>query len=75
MKYNCDLTELQSRVLTATMEGKRNRVIAAELNISEQTVKNALRGCFDKLGAYNRIQAVRYAISRGVLHSGYFWGS
>jgi DNA-binding NarL/FixJ family response regulator len=42
-------------------EGKRNKVIGAELGLSEATVKAHISAVFKALGVNNRTQAVRAA--------------
>jgi len=50
-------TERQFAVLDAVRHGKANKVIARELQISENTVKVHLRNVMRKLGAKNRMEA------------------
>jgi len=50
-------TERQFAVLDAVRHGKANKVIARELNISENTVKVHVRNVMKKLGAKNRMEA------------------
>jgi DNA-binding NarL/FixJ family response regulator len=52
------LTERQSDVLRLLAEGKPNKTIARELDISEATVKVHLVAVFRALGARNRTEAV-----------------
>ncbi|MFT7243971.1 MAG: DNA-binding NarL/FixJ family response regulator [Candidatus Azotimanducaceae bacterium] len=52
------LSERQKSVLRAAIQGKMNKVIAAELNIAEGTVKAHLSAAFRALGARNRTEAV-----------------
>lgn len=51
------LTPREKDVLLFLAEGKSNRQIAAELNISASTVKTHLRSIYSKLGVSNRTQA------------------
>jgi len=51
------LTERQIAVLGAVRQGKPNKTIARELNISEDTVKIHLRNVMRKLGVKNRTEA------------------
>jgi DNA-binding NarL/FixJ family response regulator len=55
------LTPRQVDVLTGIIEGKRNKVIGAELGLSEATVKAHVSAVFKALGVTNRTQAVRAA--------------
>jgi DNA-binding NarL/FixJ family response regulator len=40
----------------------RNRDIAQSLGISEQDVKNRLRGIFDKVGVWSRVELAMHAV-------------
>ena len=46
-------------------EGYANREIAAELGLSEHTVKKYMFRIFDKLGISTRVELVLYAVSHG----------
>lgn len=59
------LTQREIDVLRLAAVGKQNRVIAAELNISEQTVKSRVRSILAKLEAGDRTHAVTIAMRRG----------
>jgi DNA-binding NarL/FixJ family response regulator len=64
------ITPLSAReqgVLRLMAEGKRNREIAKELFISERTVGNHITNIYNKLGIYDRSQAVVYAIKKGIV--------
>ena len=52
------LSSRQREVLCALIQGKSNKGIARELNISEHTVKVHLSAVFRALGAANRTEAV-----------------
>lgn len=52
------LTDQQFRVLMHLTEGRLNKQIAYDLNISEATVKAHITAIFRKLGVQNRTQAV-----------------
>jgi Bacterial regulatory proteins, luxR family len=43
--------------------GRRNREIALQLNLTEHTVRNYLIRIFDKLGISSRVELVLYAFS------------
>jgi len=58
-----DLTPRQLAVLTRVAEGKPNKVIAAELQLAEATVKTHITAAFKSLGVTNRTQAA-YALQR-----------
>ena len=52
------LTDQQFKVLMQLTEGRLNKQIAYDLNISEATVKAHITAIFRKLGVQNRTQAV-----------------
>jgi DNA-binding NarL/FixJ family response regulator len=56
------LTPAERRVVAAVASGATNRDIAAELQLSEQTVKNYMSHIFDKLGVSNRLELALYAM-------------
>jgi DNA-binding NarL/FixJ family response regulator len=62
------LSEREMEVLKRIAEGDRNRDIAEQLAISEQTVKAHVVRIMDKLEARDRTQAVAIAIRRGLIH-------
>ncbi len=61
------LTDRERRVLRAAAEGHTTAAIAADLGLSEGTVRNYLSEAIGKLGAANRIEAARIARERGWL--------
>lgn len=61
------LTQRESEVLQGIANGKRNSDIAAELFISERTVKYHLSSMYFKLQVSNRTQALKYAFDHGLL--------
>ncbi len=61
------LTPREIQVLELLVEGRSNKAIAAELGISDQTVKFHVAAIAGKLGAANRTDAVRRAIRRGIV--------
>jgi DNA-binding NarL/FixJ family response regulator len=61
------LTEREIDVLRHVAGGNRNRDIAKQLSISEETVKVHVRHIMDKLGASDRTQAVTIALRRGIV--------
>ena len=56
------LTQREKTVISYLTQGWRNREIAKQLAISEQTVKNHLRAIYDKVGVSDRLELVLYAI-------------
>ena len=72
------LTEREVGVLRLVTEGKRNREIATELGISENTVKFHLKNIVEKLHAQNRAELAARAVREGLvpdLHHGSAEGS
>lgn len=61
------LTTRETEILQLIAEGKTNKEIAADLVISENTVKIHLRNILEKLHLQNRIQAAVYAIRQGLV--------
>ena len=64
------LTAREIEVLRRVAAGKSNKVIAAELDISENTVKAHMQSILPKLDARDRTHAVIIALKRGILHVG-----
>ena len=61
------LSERERRILQRAGDGGSSAEIAAELRLSEGTVRNYLSEAIAKLGAANRVDAARIARSRGWL--------
>ena len=61
------LTEREVEVLRRVAAGKSNKMIAAELDISEGTVKTHMKSILPKLDASDRTHAVMIALKRGIL--------
>lgn len=60
-------TAREREVLRLIAQGKLNKEIADELDISERTVKFHVSAILSKLGAGNRTEAVRIAVQRGLV--------
>ena len=56
------LTKRELQVVGALVEGQSNKDIATSFGVSEYTVKHHLTNVFDKLGVYNRLELVLFAI-------------
>jgi two-component system NarL family response regulator len=61
------LTPRELAALRLLADGKANKEIAAELDISERTVKTHLEHLFEKLGVTSRTEAVKVATRRGLV--------
>ena len=61
------LTNREHDVLALLADGLSNRDIAAQLDISEHTVKFHLASIFGKLGASTRTEAVQRGLRLGVI--------
>lgn len=62
-----ELTSREVDILELVVDGLTNKEIAAELVISENTVKIHLRNILEKLHLQNRIQAAVYAVRKGLV--------
>jgi two-component system response regulator DesR len=61
------LTDRERQVLRLAAEGRSGSDIAAELDLSEGTVRNYLSEAINKIGARNRVEAARIARVKGWL--------
>ena len=61
------LTPRELQVLKHVAAGKSNRVVAAELDVSEDTIKAHMKNIMSKLGANDRTHAVMIALKRGMI--------
>jgi DNA-binding NarL/FixJ family response regulator len=62
------ISEREVQVLSLVARGKRNKEIAADLSIAEDTVKMHVRNIFSKLNVTDRTEAVTVALRRGIIH-------
>jgi DNA-binding NarL/FixJ family response regulator len=62
-----NLTPREIQILETLAEGHGNRQIAADLGISEETVKTHLKRLYEKLGAADRAQAVAVALRQRLI--------
>ncbi len=63
-----ELTSRELEVLRELAKGLANKEIAANLKISEHTVKDHLKSILGKLRVADRTEAVTTAIQRGIIH-------
>ena len=64
------LTTREAEVLQLIAEGKANKQIAAELNISIKTVEKHRQQLMNKLNIHDIAGLTRYALSKGIVESG-----
>ena len=62
------LTARELEVLKHIAQGKSNKIIAADLSISEGTVKIHVNNILSKLGVSDRTHAATFALQRGIIH-------
>lgn len=62
------LTPREVEVMKLIAAGKRNKEIATELGIAEETVHAHVKKIFAKLNATDRIAALMTAVRRGIIH-------
>ncbi len=61
------LSERELKVLQLMARGARNKEVAAELSISESTVKMHIANIFQKLEVNDRTEAVTKAVQKGII--------
>ena len=61
------LTPKEIDVLRLIAAGNANKEIAAQLSITEETVKSRVKNILDKLGANDRTHAVSIGVKRGII--------
>jgi len=61
------LTAREITILQLVSIGKANKQVAAELGLSEETVKGHLKNIFAKLDVADRTHAVTVAARRGII--------
>jgi DNA-binding NarL/FixJ family response regulator len=66
IKSNLGLTRREQQLVQMVSRGLTNKEIAAQLNLSEQTVKNHVHRMLRKLGASDRLAAVELCRSHGL---------
>jgi DNA-binding NarL/FixJ family response regulator len=63
------LTPAEVAVLRLIAAGNANKQIAAQLNITEETVKGRVKNILSKLGANDRTHAAMIGVKRGIIES------
>lgn len=64
---DAELTLRELDVLKGVAGGNSNKLVAAQLNVTEETVKAHMKSILAKLGANDRTHAVTIALRRGIL--------
>ncbi|WP_395970700.1 response regulator [Clostridioides sp. ES-S-0054-01] len=62
-----DLTSMEKKILQLVCSGKKRKVIADELYISERTLSNHLQHIYDKLDVSSSVEAITKAIQMGYI--------
>jgi DNA-binding NarL/FixJ family response regulator len=65
---NPTLTARELEVIGLIARGMRNKEIAAELRISEETAQGHVKNILAKFGVHDRTEAVAVAVRRGIVH-------
>lgn len=60
------LTAREREILQHVAAGNSNKMIAAQLSVTEETVKTHMKSILSKLGANDRTHAVTIALKRGI---------
>jgi DNA-binding NarL/FixJ family response regulator len=68
-KNATELTSREREVIQLVAEGKGNRVVAGELNISVKTVEKHRQHAMNKLNIHDIAGLTRYAIAEGIIDS------
>jgi DNA-binding NarL/FixJ family response regulator len=61
------LSTKEIRIVAAVVRGYRNREVAELVGTSEQVVKNALRGIYDKIGVSDRLELALFVLNHRIL--------
>lgn len=67
-EHSAALSAREIEVLELVAKGMRNKEIAAELGVSQETVQTHIKRLFVKLGVNDRTAAVTVALTRGIVH-------
>ena len=66
--FHAALTAREIEVLQLVAKGMRNKEIAADLKISDETVQGHVKNILAKLSVHDRTEAVAVAVRRGIVH-------
>ena len=62
-----DLSDREREILGFLARGMTNKVIAAELFLSVNTIRNHVQSVLSKLGAHSKLEAVSTAVREGII--------
>jgi two-component system, NarL family, response regulator DevR len=62
-----DLSDREREILGLLARGMTNKVIAAELFLSVNTIRNHVQSVLAKLGAHSKLEAVSTAVREGII--------
>ena len=62
-----DLSDREREILGFLARGMTNKVIAAELFLSVNTIRNHVQSVLAKLGAHSKLEAVSTAVREGII--------
>ena len=62
-----DLTEREGEILVLLAKGWTNRIIADNLHLSVNTIRNYVQAVLIKLGAHSKLEAVATAVREGII--------
>ena len=62
-----DLSDREREILSFLARGWSNKVIAAELFLSVNTIRNHVQSILGKLGAHSKLEAVATAVREGII--------
>ena len=66
-RARAQLTPKEMKIVALIVEGMRNKQIAAQLNTTEQVIKNQLRSVYDKTGVSDRLELAMFTLHHRVL--------
>ena len=67
VRVRARLSEKELRIVAAVVRGYKNREIAAQLETTEQVIKNAMRSIFDKIGVSDRLELALFVLHHRML--------
>ena len=66
-EVGADLTDREREILRHLARGSSNKVIASELYLSVNTIRNYIQSVLKKLGAHSKLEAVATAVREGII--------